>query len=87
MPTTRAPTIRAGRRAYPAIIVPNGFRGADAPKPLAGGSEDNNDNLGGPGTPVSITFLGGHYQDAKICVLARAYQEATGFHKQHPKLD
>ena len=71
---------------HPAIIVPNGLRGADAPKRPEGGSDDN-DNMGGPGTPVSITFLSGHYQDAKLCAFARAYQEATDFHKQHPKLD
>jgi Asp-tRNA(Asn)/Glu-tRNA(Gln) amidotransferase A subunit family amidase len=71
---------------HPAIIVPNGLRGADAPKRPEGGSDDN-DNVGGPGTPVSITFLAGHYQDAKLCAFARAYQEATDFHKQHPKLD
>jgi Asp-tRNA(Asn)/Glu-tRNA(Gln) amidotransferase A subunit family amidase len=71
---------------HPAIIVPNGLRGADAPKRPEGGSDDN-DNMGGPGTPVSITFLAGHYQDAKLCAFARAYQEATDFHKQHPKLD
>jgi Asp-tRNA(Asn)/Glu-tRNA(Gln) amidotransferase A subunit family amidase len=71
---------------HPAIIVPNGLRGADAPKRPEGGSDDN-DNMGGPGTPASITFLAGHYQDAKLCAFARAYQEATDFHKQHPKLD
>jgi Asp-tRNA(Asn)/Glu-tRNA(Gln) amidotransferase A subunit family amidase len=71
---------------HPAIIVPNGLRGADAPKRPEGGKDDN-DNVGGPGTPVSITFLAGHYQDAKLCAFARAYQEATDFHKQHPKLD
>jgi Asp-tRNA(Asn)/Glu-tRNA(Gln) amidotransferase A subunit family amidase len=71
---------------HPAIIVPNGLRGADAPKRPEGGKDDN-DNAGGPGTPVSITFLAGHYQDAKLCAFARAYQEATDFHKQHPKLE
>jgi Asp-tRNA(Asn)/Glu-tRNA(Gln) amidotransferase A subunit family amidase len=69
---------------HPALIVPNGLRGADAPKPSADGS---NGDIGGPGTPVSITFLAGHYQDAKLCAFARAYQEATGFHKLHPRLD
>ena len=33
-----------------------------------------------------ITFLAGHYQDAKACALARAYQVATGFELMHPKL-
>jgi Asp-tRNA(Asn)/Glu-tRNA(Gln) amidotransferase A subunit family amidase len=40
----------------------------------------------GDGTPVSITFLGQLYGEGKLLVLARAYQEATGFHLQHPKL-
>lgn len=39
------------------------------------------------GTPVSITFLGGLYREAPMLALARAYQEATGFHRKHPSLD
>ena len=70
---------------HPAVIVPNGIRGNDAPvPPKVDNGED--DSIGGPGTPVSITFLGGLYQDAKLCAFARAYQEATGFQKLHPKL-
>ena len=71
---------------HPALILPNGLRGEDAPKPPKV-DDGNNDDIGGPGTPVSITFLAGHYQDAKLCAFARVYQEATGFHKLHPKLD
>jgi Asp-tRNA(Asn)/Glu-tRNA(Gln) amidotransferase A subunit family amidase len=70
---------------HPAVIVPNGLRGADAPLPPKIDKGDD-DSIGGPGTPVSLTFLGGHYQDAKVCALARAYQQATGFEKLHPKL-
>jgi len=70
---------------HPAVIVPNGLRGSDAPAPPAVDTGDD-DQIGGPGTPVSITFLGGHYQDAKLCAFARAYQQATGFEKLHPKL-
>ncbi len=70
---------------YPAVIVPNGVRGEDAPA-----SPDTGDgalqNAGGPGTPVSLTFLGGLYADARLAAFARAYQDATGFHKLHPKL-
>ena len=69
----------------PAVIVPNGVRGEDAPKPVNEG-DGNPQNQGGPGTPVSLTFLGGLYQDAKVAALALAYQEATGFHKMHPRL-
>lgn len=70
---------------HPAVIVPNGLRGNDAPLPPAVDTGDD-DQIGGPGTPVSITFLAGHYQDAKLCAFARAYQQATGFEKLHPKL-
>jgi Asp-tRNA(Asn)/Glu-tRNA(Gln) amidotransferase A subunit family amidase len=71
---------------HPACIVPNGLRGPDAPPP-PGVDTGDDDQIGGPGTPVSITFLGSHYQDAKLCAFARAYQEASGFQKLHPKLE
>lgn len=70
---------------HPACIVPNGLRGPDAPQPPAVDSGED-DQIGGPGTPVSITFLANHYQDAKLCALARGYQQAAGFEKLHPKL-
>ena len=38
------------------------------------------------GTPVSLTFLGGLYEEAKLLRVAQAYQEATGFHRKHPVL-
>jgi Asp-tRNA(Asn)/Glu-tRNA(Gln) amidotransferase A subunit family amidase len=70
---------------HPAVILPNGFRGSDAPKSP---SDDVSDfrNSGGPGTPTSLTFLGKLYGEATLLAFARAYQEATGFHLQHPKL-
>jgi len=69
----------------PAVIVPNGLRGEDAP--LGPQGEDGAPNLfGGPGTPVSLTFLAPLYQDARACALAHAYQQKTGFHLLHPKL-
>ncbi len=71
---------------HPAVILPNGFRGDDAPKPA---TDDPGDfqNVGGPGTPVSLTFLGNLYGEAKLLAFARAYQEATGFHRKHPALN
>jgi Asp-tRNA(Asn)/Glu-tRNA(Gln) amidotransferase A subunit family amidase len=69
----------------PAVIVPNGIRGDDAPPSLH--PEDGAvNNEGGPGTPVSLTFLAPLYQDAKAVALAHAYQLKTGFHLLHPKL-
>ncbi len=71
---------------HPAVIVPNGVRGEDSPKPESD-EDGERDNVGGPGTPVSLTFLGGLYSDARLAAFARAYQEATGFHLVHPKVD
>ncbi len=70
---------------HPAVILPNGFRGEDAPKPI---SDDAGDfaNSGGPGTPTSLTFLGKLFGEADLLAFARAYQEATGFHLKHPEL-
>ncbi|HUQ48418.1 MAG TPA: amidase [Gemmatimonadaceae bacterium] len=36
------------------------------------------------GTPVSLTFLGGLFEEAKLLAVANAYQQATGFHLVHP---
>ena len=69
----------------PAIIVPNGLRGDDAPH-SAHPEDGAVNNVGGPGTPVSITFLAPLYQEAKAVALAHAYQLKTGFHLLHPKL-
>ncbi len=71
---------------HPALIVPNGLRGDDAPKAPKEDTGDD-DNTGGPGTPVSITFLAGLYEDAKLAAFVEAYQRETGFNKLHPKLD
>ena len=85
-PTTETQLVATNLTGHPALILPNGLRGADAPQPPAIDDGDS-DDIGGPGTPVSLTFLAGHYQDAKLAAFARAYQEATGFHKLHPRLD
>ena len=36
------------------------------------------------GTPVSLTFLGGLFEEAKLLAVANAYQRATGFHLVRP---
>ncbi len=85
-PTNGMQLVATNLTGHPALIVPNGLRGDDAPKPPKV-DDGEDDDIGGPGTPVSITFLAAHYQDAKLAAFGRAYQEATGFHKMHPKLD
>ncbi|HXJ03721.1 MAG TPA: amidase [Candidatus Acidoferrum sp.] len=84
-PTSSDQLVVTNLTGNPAVILPNGFRGDDAPKPT---TDDPGDfqNTGGPGTPVSLTFLGKLYGEAKLLAFARAYQDATGFHRKHPKL-
>jgi Asp-tRNA(Asn)/Glu-tRNA(Gln) amidotransferase A subunit family amidase len=84
-PTTGTQSRITNLTGHPAVIVPNGVRGDDAPAPLS--TEDGSaDNVGGPGTPVSITFLGGLYDDARLAAFARAYQDASGFARLHPAM-
>ena len=83
-PTESQQLVITNLTGHPSVIMPNGFRGDDAPKyPIDDPSEFQ--NSGGPGTPSSLTFLGNLYGEAKLLAFARAYQEATGFHRQHPK--
>jgi Asp-tRNA(Asn)/Glu-tRNA(Gln) amidotransferase A subunit family amidase len=37
-------------------------------------------------TPTSITFIGNLFDEGKIVALAKAFQDATDFHKKHPPL-
>ena len=71
---------------HPSVILPNGRRGEDAPKPP---SDDPGDfqNSGGPGTPTSLTFLGKLYGEGDLLAFAQAYQQATEFHLEHPRLE
>ena len=57
---------------HPAVILPSGFRDT---------SETDKRQV-----PVSITFLGGLYQEAKVLAVAKAWQDATGHHLKHPTL-
>lgn len=85
-PSTNTQLTATNLTGHPALILPNGLRGSDAPPPPKIDDGDS-DDIGGPGTPVSLTFLAGHFQDAKLAAFGWAYQQATGFHNLHPKLD
>ena len=84
-PTFGVQLVATNLTGHPAVIVPNGLRGADAPPP-AHDVDGDVENEGGPGTPVSLTFLGGLYRDADALSVARAYESATGFTRLHPRL-
>ncbi len=85
-PSTNTQLTATNLTGHPALILPNGLRGAEAPRPPKI-DDGNSDDIGGPGTPVSLTFLAGHYQDAKLAAFAWSYQQASGFQKLHPRLD
>jgi amidase len=38
------------------------------------------------GTPVAFQFVSAHFNEALLCRAGYAYQEATDWHRQHPKL-
>jgi Asp-tRNA(Asn)/Glu-tRNA(Gln) amidotransferase A subunit family amidase len=38
------------------------------------------------GTPTSFCFMGNLFDEAKIIAAAKAFQDATDYHKKHPKL-
>ena len=83
-PTSSQQLVITNLTGHPALILPNGLRGDDAPKAPA--LDNGDDGVGGPHTPVSLTFLGKLYGEAALLSFARAYQDATGFHLQHPNL-
>jgi len=83
-PTESNQLVITNLTGHPSVILPNGFRGDDAPKSPSN-DPGNPDNFSGPGTPTSLTFLGQLYGEGKLLAFAKAYQDATGFHLQHPK--
>ena len=82
-PTQAQQLVITNLTGHPAVILPNGLRGDDAPKPQM---RDGELQPGGPGTMTSLTFLGQLYGEEKLLALAKAYQDATGFHLEHPKI-
>ena len=85
-PTNSQQLVVTNLTGHPAVILPNGFRGDDAPPPHKNEKGEIEGDYGGPGTPVSLTFLGQLYGEGRMLAFARAYQQATDFHLQHPKL-
>lgn len=79
-PTDDVQLVASNLTGNPAVILPAGFRAADAPEPK--GVTDH----GGPGTPVSITFLGAIGGEAELCAVAHSYQLATSSHRMRPPL-
>jgi Asp-tRNA(Asn)/Glu-tRNA(Gln) amidotransferase A subunit family amidase len=39
------------------------------------------------GSPGSITFFARPFREGELLAVAKAYQDAAGFHLKHPKLD
>ena len=85
-PTNSQQLVVTNLTGHPALILPNGFRGEDAPAARKNDKGEVEGDYGGPGTPVSLTFLGQLYGEARMLAFAHAYQQASDFHLQHPKL-
>jgi Asp-tRNA(Asn)/Glu-tRNA(Gln) amidotransferase A subunit family amidase len=85
-PTNSQQLVVTNLTGHPALILPNGFRRDDAPPAQKNEKGEIEGNYGGPGTPVSLTFLGQLFGEGRLLALAHAYQQATTFHTQHPKL-
>ena len=85
-PTNGQQLVVTNLTGHPALILPNGFRGEDAPAAKKNEKGEIEGNYGGPGTPVSLTFLGQLYGEETLLAFARAYQNATDFHTRHPNL-
>jgi len=78
-PTSGEQLVITNLTGHPAVILPNGLRGSDAPKYPSDDAERFSRMRGGPGTPTSLTFLGKLYGEAETAgVRARAYQDANG---------
>ncbi|HUQ49162.1 MAG TPA: amidase [Terriglobales bacterium] len=80
-PTTGTQLRMTNLTGHPAVILPNGFRPTDADAP------ERPTDGGGPGTPLSLTFLGRLFGEAELLAVAKAYQDATDFHLKYPDLD
>lgn len=57
---------------HPCVCVPNAF----------GAVEGEASSV--RRAPASVSFIGGHYKDAEVLSVARAYQDATDFHRKRP---
>lgn len=72
----------------PAVVLPNGFTDKHTPITLesVAGADAAAATPGKP-TPTSISFIGRLYREADVLTVAKAYQDATDFHKRYPPMD
>ncbi len=59
---------------HPCVCVPNDFKTLD------------DGALSARRAPASISFVGGLYKDAEVLSVAKAYQEATEYHRRRPPI-
>lgn len=88
----------AAIRATGAAAASGRGRGAGAGGQAAAGRHFNMANIAGypaisvphgfldSGSPAALTFYGQPFKDTEILSLAKAWQDASGFHLKHPKL-
>ena len=86
-PSTDEQLIATNLTGNPAVILPNGLRGADAPAAARNRRRQPRRHRRAGHAGIAHVSSARLYQDAKLAAFSHAYQEATGFHKLHPKLD
>lgn len=69
------------------LVAPHGGSAVNGATNLTGHPAVSVPNGFAPdGTPTGILFVGRLYGEAGMLALAKAYQDATGFHERHPRL-
>jgi Asp-tRNA(Asn)/Glu-tRNA(Gln) amidotransferase A subunit family amidase len=69
----------------PAVILPHGFvESSPLQRPPGAPTDSAPQPSPRPQVPVSLTFLGGLYDEARLLTVAKAFQDATPFHLKRP---
>jgi len=85
-PTSGEQLVITNLTGHPAVILPNGLRGSDAPK-ISFGRRERFPERRRPRNSTSLTFFSEKlYGEAELLAFARAYQKRRDFISRHPKL-
>lgn len=69
----------------PAVILPHGFvESGPLQRPPGAPADSIPQPSPRPQVPVSLTFLGGLFDEARVLTVAKAFQDATDFHLRRP---
>src|SRR2546422_925664 len=83
-PTGSQQLVVTNLTGHPALILPNGFRGEDAPPVIKNEKGEMEGGYGGARPPGSPTLPGQLFGGGELLVFARAGQEDTGVQRRPP---